>query len=243
MERILTVFVAVILGAGALLLYYCGSNWLLDHLVADRVVSDSTTASHERRRSAIRPWLFAGPALFLLAVFLVYPVLQTIMLSFFNADGDHFVGPRNYEWALHDPEFRQAIANNVLWLLIVPFASTALGLVIAVLADRVRWGAIAKSFIFMPMAISFVAASVIWKFVYDYRGSGSQQIGFLNASVVVLGGEPQAWIALPFWNNFFLMIILIWIQTGFAMVVLSAALLCVGLQLCFRGIGALAAGR
>jgi len=97
-------------------------------------------------------------------------------------------------------------------------------LIVAVLADRVWWGTIAKSLIFMPMAISFVGASVIWKFVYDFRGPGSDQIGILNAIVVGLGGEPQAWITIPFWNNFFLMVILVWIQTGFAMVIFSAAL-------------------
>ena len=106
----------------------------------------------------------------------------------------------------------------------VPAACTFLGLIIAVLTDRIWWGPIAKSLIFMPLAISFVGASVIWKFVYDYRGEGQQQIGILNAIVEYFGGSPQVWIALPFWNNFFLMVILIWIQTGFATVILGAAL-------------------
>ena len=224
MERILSIGAAVIVVAGTLGLYYSGSNWVLYRVVADRVQPDGTFKSREGWRAAISPWLFAGPALFLLGVFLVYPVIQTIRLSLFNARGTRFVGVRNYEWALENPEFRQAIANNVLWLLVVPFACIVFGLVIAMLADRVRWGTIAKSLIFMPMAISFVGASVIWKFVYDFRGPGKEQIGVLNALVVSLGGEPQAWIALPFWNNFFLMIILIWIETGFAMVVLSAAI-------------------
>ncbi|MDE3081381.1 MAG: sugar ABC transporter permease, partial [Paracoccaceae bacterium] len=103
-------------------------------------------------------------------------------------------------------------------------ASTFFGLIVAALTDRIFWGNIAKSLIFMPMAISFVGATVIWKFVYDYRGPGQTQIGLLNAVVTWFGGSPQAWITLPFWNNFFLMVILIWIQTGFAMVILSAAL-------------------
>ncbi len=160
----------------------------------------------------------------MLTVYLVYPAIQTVILSFFNASGDEFVGLRNYTWAFQDSEFLQSIRNNILWLLIVPFISTALGLLIAVLADRVRWGNVAKSLIFMPMAISFIGASVIWKFVYDYRPADAQQIGALNALVVALGGQPQAWITLPFWNNLFLMVILIWIETGFAMVLLSAAL-------------------
>lgn len=225
MERVLSALMAITLGVSVLLLYYFGSNWLLDRIYPDRAAPDGTPLrSNERRRAVIRPWLFVAPALFLMGFFLVYPVVQTIILSFYNSDGNEFVGLQNYNWALHDAEFKQAIGNNMLWLMFVPFASTALGLVIAVLADQYRWGTIAKSFIFMPMAISFVGASVIWKFVYDFRGPTSQQIGILNALVVSLNGTPQAWIALPFWNNFFLMIILIWIQTGFAMVILSAAL-------------------
>ena len=106
----------------------------------------------------------------------------------------------------------------------MPAASTFFGLVIAYLTDRIWWGNIAKSLVFMPMAISFVGASVIWKFIYDYRGADQPQIGLLNAIVQLFGGTPQAWITIPFWNNFFLMVILVWIQTGFAMVILSAAL-------------------
>ena len=224
MERILNVVVAIIVSAGALLLFYFGSNWLLDRLMGASRAIDGALTTRERLRRAILPWLFTGPALLLLGVFLVYPVIQTVILSFFNSDGVDFVGVRNYQWAAQDPEFRQAVANNLMWLLVVPFACTSLGLVIAVLADRLRWGVIAKSLIFMPMAISFVGASVIWKFVYDFRGPDNVQIGFLNALVASLGGSPQAWITIPFWNNFFLMIILIWVETGFAMVVLSAAL-------------------
>lgn len=211
--------------SGVLLLYFYGSNWLLNRAFPDRVgANGGVMHDAERRRAAVRPWLFVGPALLLMGVYLFYPVIQTFILSFFNSEGITFVGLRNYLWAIQDPAFLQAIRNNVLWLLIVPTVSTSLGLVIAVLADHVRWGTIAKSLIFMPMAISFVGASVIWKFVYDYRGPTAEQIGLLNALIVSLGGEPQAWIAIPFWNNFFLMAILIWIQTGFAMVVLSAAL-------------------
>jgi alpha-glucoside transport system permease protein len=106
----------------------------------------------------------------------------------------------------------------------VPAACTLAGLIIAVLTDRIWWGPIAKSLIFLPLAISFVGASVIWKFVYDYRGEGQEQIGLLNAIVGFFGASPQVWISMPFWNNFFLMIILVWIQTGFATVILGAAL-------------------
>jgi alpha-glucoside transport system permease protein len=224
-ESFVRTLIAMIAVLSALAVYFYGSNWLLDRVFPLRVGPNGVILNDaERRRAAIRPWLFVGPALLLMGVYLFYPVLQTFLLSFFNSSGNVFVGLRNYLWAFEDPAFRQAIQNNILWLLIVPTVSTSLGLVIAVLADQFRWGVIAKSLIFMPMAISFVGASVIWKFVYDYRGPTAEQIGLLNALVVSLGGQPQAWIALPFWNNFFLMAILIWIQTGFAMVVLSAAL-------------------
>src|SRR5690606_27903523 len=141
---------------------------------------------------------------------------------FFDRTGRVFVGLANYTWAIGDPNFQQSIFNNILWLVIVPFFATAFGLVIAVLADRLWWGNFAKSLIFMPMAISFVGASVIWRFVYDYRGEAMDQIGLLNAIVTWFGLPPQAWITIPLWNSVLLMVILIWIQTGFAMVILSA---------------------
>ncbi len=225
MTQILNAFFAIVVGVGALLLYYYSTNWVLDRALADPVTPDGrVTKSNENLRESIRPWLFVAPAILLLGLFLVYPAIQTFLLSFWDAKSNNFVGIDNYTWAFRNPEFLQSISNNILWLIVVPFASTALGLIIAVLADRVRWGTIAKSLIFMPMAISFVGASIIWKFVYDFRPEGIQQIGILNAIVASLGGTPQAWISVPFWNNFFLMVILIWIQTGFAMVLLSAAL-------------------
>lgn len=225
MQQILSGVYAILIGVGAMVVFYYGSNWVLDKVFADEVTPDRRVIkSRERIRESIRPWIFVLPALLLLLMYLVYPAIQTVILSFFNATGGEFVGLRNYEWALQDGEFLQSIGNNILWLLIVPFVSTALGLVIAVLADRVRWGTLAKSMIFMPMAISFVGASVIWKFIYDYRPEGQAQIGVLNALVTSLGGQPQAWLTIPFWNNIFLMIILIWVQTGFAMVLMSAAL-------------------
>lgn len=126
------------------------------------------------------------------------------------------MGLANYEWLVNDTKFRESIRNNFLWLLVVPAASTFFGLVAAALTDRIRWGNLAKALIFMPMAISFVGASVIWKFIYDYRGEGREEIGLLNAVIEGLGGTEQTWLAIPFWNNFFLMAVLIWIQTGFA---------------------------
>lgn len=225
MEQILNALLAMTLGVGALVLYYFGSNWLLELLVRDTVAPDgSIKKSRDKLREGIRPWLFVTPALLLLGLYLVYPAIQTVIASFYDKNGANFIGLSNYEWAINNLEFQQSIGNNLLWLLFVPTMSTILGLIIAVLADGVRWGAIAKSFIFMPMAISFVGASIIWKFIYDFRPPGQAQIGVFNAIVVAFGGQPQTWLTTLFWNNFLLMIILVWIQTGFAMVLLSAAL-------------------
>jgi alpha-glucoside transport system permease protein len=214
----------VVAGVFVCALYYWLSDKLLQIVFPVRDGDVRSASINLNRRASVRPWLFMGPALVLLAVYLIYPVVATFILSFYDRSGDTFVGTANYRWAISDTQFRQAILNNILWLAVVPAACTFLGLVIAVLTDRIWWGNFAKSLVFMPMAISFVGASVIWKFVYEYRGGKETQIGLLNAIVQFFGGDPQVWISMPFWNNFFLMVILIWIQTGFAMVVLSAAL-------------------
>ena len=177
-----------------------------------------------RRANQIRPWLFLGPAILFLTTYLVYPVLDSFWRSLFNSNGSQFVGLDNYVWLVNDGKFRESMLNNMAWLLVVPALSTLFGLLAAQLTDRLKWGNIGKSLIFMPMAISFVGAGVIWKFIYEYRASGETQIGLLNWIVTQLGGEPQIWLTLPVWNNLLLMIVLVWIQTGFAMVILSAAL-------------------
>ena len=155
----------------------------------------------------LRAFIFVAPALIVFLIFIMYPVLETFRLSFYDKYGRDFVGFNNYLWAFKDPELRRGLLNNLGWLIVVPTLSTAFGLIIANLADRIWWGTIAKSIIFMPMAISFVGAGVIWKFIYDYRGPGDAQIGLLNAIVVSFGYEPQAWITIPIWNNLFLMAI------------------------------------
>jgi alpha-glucoside transport system permease protein len=214
---------AIVLALAGLVAYFWGTNWLLDRFLSSNTATGDEITRRDNIRSQIRPWLFLLPALLFLSVYLIYPVIETFRLSFFDKNGV-FVGFGNYLWAFSDSGFQRSIFNNILWLIIVPFFATAFGLVIAVLADKLWWGTIAKSLIFMPMAISFVGASVIWKFVYDYRAAGESQIGLLNAIVTGLGLPPQAWITIPVWNSVFLMVILIWIQTGFAMVILSAAL-------------------
>ncbi|MFS8147180.1 alpha-glucoside ABC transporter permease [Rhizobium sp. R635] len=222
--QIVSALGVVVVAVFACSAYFYFSNKILD-LALPVGDGDIRAASRNlNRRALIRPWLFIGPALFLLFVYLVYPVVATFILSFYDRTGQQFVGVANYKWAIGDREFRQSIFNNILWLAVVPAACTFFGLVIAVMTDRIWWGNIAKSIVFMPMAISFVGASVIWKFIYEYRGGNDVQIGLLNAIVQLFGGTPEVWISVPFWNNFFLMVILIWIQTGFAMVILSAAL-------------------
>ncbi len=214
----------IAIGVGACIAYFYGSNVFLDKVLFP--ARGPHAGRNINRANMIRPWLFLFPALFALGLYLAYPVFETLRLSVTDRDqGGAFVGLANYSQMMDDPKFWEAMRNNALWLLVVPAASTALGLMVAQLTDRIRWGAIAKSLIFMPMAISFVGAAVIWKLVYDARPAGTEQIGILNAIYLGLGGtEPHTWLTIPFWNNFFLMVVLIWIQTGFAMVILSAAL-------------------
>jgi alpha-glucoside transport system permease protein len=178
------------------------------------------TYDGDKLRQQTRPWVFVFPALFVLGLFLVYPAIYTFFLSLMNRDASSFVGLENYIWAFENPKVQESIRNNILWLILVPGLSTAFGLVIAVLADRVRWESFAKALIFLPMAISFVGASVIWRFIYFRDPS----IGLLNAITTSLGGEPVPWLITTPWNNFALIIVMVWIQTGFAMVLLSSAL-------------------
>ena len=287
-------------GVGGCLLYFYASNIFLD-----KVLFPATGANAGRninRANQIRPWLFLMPALVALGLYLAYPVFATAWLSLTqDAPGNTrvFVGFANYAQMMTEEKFWESMTNNMLWLVVVPAASTAFGLLAAQLTDRIGWGNIAKSLIFMPMAISFVGASVIWKLVYDSRDAAVAQIGALNAiwlkfdggigstllvkvlpglallafaaalvwvawglirdlakgggvwgqilrviGLAILAwlvwssasglialisatppyGMPQTFLTLPFYNNFFLMAVLVWIQTGFAMVILSAAL-------------------
>ncbi|MHA7887984.1 MULTISPECIES: carbohydrate ABC transporter permease [Roseicyclus] len=214
----------IIVGVGGCIGYFYLSNQFLD-----RVLFKPTGPNAGRninRANAIRPWLFLFPALFALGLYLAYPVVETMRLSLTNRVGGGFewAGASNYQRMFAEDKFWEAVRNNLLWLLVVPAASTAFGLLAAQLTDRIGWGNIAKSLIFMPMAISFVGAAVIFKLVYDARPEDVAQIGVLNAVLVQMGSEPVQWLTVPLWNNFLLMIVLIWIQTGFAMVILSAAL-------------------
>ncbi|TNF19926.1 MAG: sugar ABC transporter permease [Rhodobacteraceae bacterium] len=213
----------IVIGVGGCIGYFYFSNVFLDKVLYPP--TGPNAGRNINRANQIRPWLFLFPALFALGLYLAYPVFATLWLSLTDRDqGGAFVGLANYRQMMSEDKFWEAMRNNMLWLFVVPAMSTAFGLLAAQLTDRISWGNFAKSLIFMPMAISFVGASVIWKLIYDTRPEGTEQIGLLNAIWVGMGGEPQQWLTLIPWNSFLLMIVLIWIQTGFAMVILSAAL-------------------
>ncbi|MFN3663862.1 carbohydrate ABC transporter permease [Yoonia sp.] len=290
--------VTIFIGVGGCLAYFYFSNQFLDKVLYP--AKGPQAGRNINRANLIRPWLFLFPAIFALGLYLAYPVVATLWYSLTDRNqGGAFVGLANYRQMMNEPKFWEALRNNMLWLIIVPAAATAFGLLAAQLTDRIKWGAIAKSLIFMPMAISFVGASVIFKLIYDTRPAGQNQIGALNAiwlqfeggigsflilrllpgalmisaaalalylawqavqairdkglgatailRVVLIAvmlfiaysslslaygaftnvhpyGVPQTWLTIPGWNSFLLMVVLIWIQTGFAMVILSAAL-------------------
>lgn len=166
---------------------------------------------------------YLGPALALITFGLLWPGMLTIKNSFFDRLGENFVGLANYQTIFTDGGFLIVLRNTLLWVLLVPTVATALGLVYAVLVDRTRVEKFAKTLIFLPMAISMVGASIIWKFMYDMK-PGKDQIGLLNQVVVWFGGQPQPWLLNPPLNTFMMIVVMIWIQAGFAMTVLSAAI-------------------
>ena len=289
----------IVVGVGGCVGYFYLSNLILDKVIFP--ARGPQAGRNINRANAVRPWLFLMPALVALGLYLAYPVFATAWLSLVDTNGSGgFVWFENYRLMFAEPKFGESLRNNMLWLIVVPAAATGFGLLAAQLTDRIRWGNIAKSLIFMPMAISFVGASVIFKLIYDARDASVPQIGLLNAvwmrfdggigsflvlrvlpgllvaslllafayaawsvvrpvvqgrakgwglagrilgAVVAAGlavemaiwlkgvvfndlpyGTPQVWLQKPFWNSFFLMAVLVWIQTGFAMVILSAAL-------------------
>ncbi|MGO1480670.1 MAG: carbohydrate ABC transporter permease [Brachybacterium sp.] len=181
-----------------------------------------------RLSEGLIPYAFLLPALSLLGLMLLYPTVQTVVYSFANADSTDWVGLENYTTIFSTGEFWQALLNNVLWILIVPIITVAFGLAVAVLADKLspQGEKISKSLIFLPMSISFVGASTIWGLIYTFRAPDTNQTGLLNAILVGLGGDPQPWLQIDSarLNSLLLMVILIWLQTGFAMVLISSAI-------------------
>ena len=178
---------------------------------------------HGKKARYVAIAIFVGPALALLATGLVIPAIQTILFSFKGPEGESYVGFDNFIWMAQDPSMLTTMRNTILWLLFAPLLTTTLGLVLAIALNQMRRESIPKSLLFMPMAISFVGASIIWKFIYEYRDN-DVQIGLLNAIWSFFGGEPVNWMLSKPLNTFLLMVILIWTQMGFAMVILSAAI-------------------
>jgi alpha-glucoside transport system permease protein len=225
--RGLIAVIAIVWGVGGVALLY----WLFNGLVER--LPESWTAR-------LQPFVFIGPAIAILAWYLAIPTIRTFYISLFDRGGppedltffarfasDAFVGLANYGAVFTDDLMQEAFRNNLLWIIFGSTGSVAFGLIIAVLADRSRFERLSKSLIFLPMAISFVGASIIWNFIYEFRPEGQTQIGLLNAIVVALGGTPQAWpqwVAIAPLNNLFLIVIVVWLQAGFSMVLFSAAL-------------------
>jgi len=177
-----------------------------------------------------QPWLFVGPALVIITFFLLYPTVMTMVRSFFGRGQElwgpnvQFVGLANWKYVFTSPTMLLALRNNAFWVVVFTFFTVTFGVLLAVLLDRVRYERLIKSIVFVPAAISYVGASIIWKFVYAYRAEGLPQIGLLNAIVVALGGKPVGWlIQRPWINNICLIVVGIWIWTGFCMVIFSAA--------------------
>ena len=210
--------VAIIWGVGGVAALYWIFNWLIEMLP-------------DVWMARLQPFVFIGPAMAILAIYLAWPTVNTFWISLFGRDGPaagEFVGLNNYLAVFTERVMLEAFRNNILfWMAIATPLTVAFGLLVAVLADRSGYERTAKSLIFMPMAISFVGASVIWNFMYEVKPVDVEQIGLLNAIVVALGGQPQAWTAYtairPF-NNLFLVIIVLWLQAGYSMTLFSAAL-------------------
>ena len=178
----------------------------------------------KRGREKVQLLAFLAPALFLLAVGLLIPAVRTVILSFKGPFSDTWVGLENYSWMFTNSDSRRILLNTAAWVLLVPTLATAVGLLYAIVIDKARGEAFAKALVFMPMAISLVGASIIWKFVYTVRPADDNQIGLANQLLVMVGLEPYRFLQDPPWNTLFLIVILIWIQAGFAMVILSAAI-------------------
>lgn len=211
-NKVLIAIVAIIWGVGGVGLLFFVSNWLIEKLSPDWV-------------KRLQPFVFVGPAIAILFWYLAIPTIRTFWISLFDRTSLNFVWFQNYVDVFTDRLMLETFRNNLMWILFGATSAVVLGLIIAVLADRSKFENLAKSLIFLPMAISMVGAGVVWNFIYEVKDIADAQIGLLNAIVVAFGGQPQAWTALvqP-WNNIFLIVIMVWLQTGYAMVIFSAAI-------------------
>lgn len=190
------------------------------------------------KQGTLTPWLYLAAAMLIIFVFIVYPTINTMILSLRDKTGTHSAAVdcmpgescwgtfENYRYAFTNQDMLQALRNNALWILLTVPGTVGAGLMFAVLTDRVRYEKLAKTIVFLPMAISFVGASIIWRFVYYLEAGGGPQIGVLNAIITTLGGQPVAWLTNKSWivNNISLWVVWIWLWAGFCMTILSAAL-------------------
>jgi alpha-glucoside transport system permease protein len=210
-EQIITAIVAVV-GVPLVLLGYI----ILGEKVIERL-SDSL-------QGWIRPYFWALPAVGFATIFMVYPLIRTVIISFYNSAGDTFVGWTNYVYFFTFPDTLTSLRNSMLWLVFYTFFAVSLGLLTAILLDRVRYESLAKIAIFLPVPISAVAASIIWKFMFDYQVPGTPQTGTLNAILALAHHDPVAWLIDSTTNNAALIFVGIWTATGFCMVIISASL-------------------
>ena len=210
-DRLITALIAAI-GVPAALFGYIAITERLIRLAPDRL------------QDRLRPWVWLFPAIAFLTVFLVYPTIYTIYLSFLDKFSQAFVGFDNYVYFFTTGDTLIALRNNAIWLVLLTLFAVGAGLIIAILVDRVRYESVAKSIIFVPLAISFVGAGVIWKFMYDFRPPGTAQTGTLNGILTSVGADPVPWMINAPLNTIMLIIVAAWIWTGFCMVILSGAL-------------------
>ncbi len=213
-SKVLVALITVAAGIGAALALY----WILNKL------AELLPGQAEHR---VKPYLYILPAYLAITVYLLYPAIQTIVDSFRDQASQEWVGLENYERLLGSDNFRDTLFNTLLWILIVPAGTVILGLAVATLADRLkpRSENLVKTIVFLPMAISLVGASVVWNFVYEFRPAGQPQVGLQNAVITAFGADPIAWLEKSSFhiNSLLLMVVLLWSQVGFAMVLLSAA--------------------
>ena len=213
-SKILVALVTVLIGIGVAFAVY----WLLNKF------AELLPGRAEHR---VKPYLYILPAYLAITLYLIYPAIQTIIDSFRDQVGEDFVGFENYQELLSSDDFRATLYNTFLWILIVPVGCVVMGLAVATLADRLsaRGENAVKTMVFLPMAISLVGASVIWNFVYEFRPAGRPQVGLWNAIIGAFGFDPVAWLEVSdlHFNSLLLMVVLLWSQVGFSMVLLSAA--------------------
>jgi alpha-glucoside transport system permease protein len=212
MDDRLTTALIVVIGVPAVLFGYIA--------ITERLIRLAPARWQDR----LRPWVWLFPAIAFLTVFLIYPTIYTVYLSFLDKFTKEFVGFDNYVYFFTTSDTLIALRNNAIWLVLLTLFSVGAGLIIAVLVDRVRYESTAKSVIFVPLAISFVGAGVIWKFMFDFRPPGQPQTGTLNGLLAIAGQDPVPWLLNAPMNTVMLIIVAAWIWTGFCMVILSGAL-------------------